>query len=258
MSTIPPDVQVLLCTVTQGLIDLLGQELVGLYVRGSLATGDFDPETSDVDLFAVVGHPLRPALFDRLRRWHEALAHEDIPYVRELEITYVDRENARRFRAGRRFPTLERGGALRWTQHGANWVLERWVVREHGIPLVGPEPSTLIDPITPAQMRAAVRERMRDWMAWAEDETDPDWAFPLSHKAYVVETMCRALYTTEHGTWMSKPAAVAWAQSALPEPWRTWVKRSRAWRRQNTPAPELNPVLRQFILWTATQVGARA
>lgn len=244
----------LIATISRDLPMLLGDALIGLYIRGSLAMGDFDPATSDVDLFAVTAYPITAPLFDRLAAWHQELSRSPMPFADALEIAYVDRENARRFRPGRCFPTLERGGHLRWVEHGANWVLERWVLREQGIILRGPNPTTLIDPVTPAHMREAVRARIADWVAWAADEADPDWQLPRSHKAYVIETMCRALYTATHGTWVSKPHAVAWAQTTLPQPWRALVERSRTWRTDPTPAPEVNPLLRRFIHWTAARI----
>jgi predicted nucleotidyltransferase len=42
--------------------------LVGLYVYGSLVTGDFDKDRSDIDLLAVVDTDIEGDTFDRLDR----------------------------------------------------------------------------------------------------------------------------------------------------------------------------------------------
>ena len=57
-----------------------------------------------------------------------------------LEGPYIDRAAARRFRPGEHHPTIYRGEEFRWAEHKANWVLERWTVRELGITLLGPDP----------------------------------------------------------------------------------------------------------------------
>jgi hypothetical protein len=81
---------------------------------------------------------------------------------------------------------------------------------------------------------------------------DLDWRLPRSHKAYVVETMCRALYTLTCGTLTSKVQAVAWALETLPEPWLSTVKRSQTWRSDTTVDPAINPQVQQFVLWVAS------
>src|SRR5207253_2908598 len=115
----------------------------------------------------------------------------------------------------------------------------------------GPDPKTLIDPISADEMRAAVRRRLRDWAEWAKDSNDPEWQLHRGHKAYVVETMCRALCTLATGELPTKPRAVAWALATLPEPWRATVERSQAWRTDNTLDPSLAPEVRSFVLWAA-------
>jgi len=246
-----PEANAMLRALRTGIQQALGENLVGVYLRGSLATGDFMLEISDLDLLAVTERPVNDAEFTALAAMHEELAALPNPYANRVEIAYIDRRALRRYTPGRQHPTLEQGEALTWRAHGSNWILERWVVREHGIALCGPDPRTLIDPISAEALCAAVRDRLRDWDEWAHQPDDPDWQLPRAHKAYVVETMCRALYTLAHGTLPSKQQAVAWALKALPEPWRSTVERSRAWRSDDTVDPTIVPEVMGFVRWTA-------
>ena len=52
---------------------VLGGELIGFYLDGSLALGDFDPATSDVDFIAAVTHPLSPDAFEALAAMHQQI-----------------------------------------------------------------------------------------------------------------------------------------------------------------------------------------
>src|SRR5262249_38325398 len=153
---------------------------VGVYLRGSLALGDFDPATSDVDFFTVTARPVSDAEFAALAAMHAGLAQLPNPFGDQLEGPYLDHAAARRYRPGQRYPTIGRGEALAWFEHGANWVLERWAVREHGISLLGLDPNALFDPVSRDELRAAVRDRLRDWADWATRPDDPDeWRLPL-------------------------------------------------------------------------------
>src|SRR5688572_16441025 len=248
---LPQEVAEILDVLVPGIQDALASNIAGIYLRGSLATGDFDPVTSDIDFFVVTERPVSATEFDRLAVLHTRLAEHPNRYGDQLEGAYVSRDSARRFRPGERHPTVYRGEAFGWREHKSNWVLERRLVREHGMPLLGPDPKTLIDPISADEVREAVRTVLRDWVEWADDPEDPNWFLPLSHKAYVVETMCRALYTLDRGELPGKPRAVAWALQTLAEPWRSLVERSQQWRTDNTSDPDVTPEVMRFIYWTA-------
>jgi hypothetical protein len=241
----------LLAELLAGIRHTLGDQVVGVYLRGSLATGDFNPATSDVDLLAVTDRPVDDAAFAALSALHSRVDALPNRFAGRVEIAYIDAAALRRYAPGRRHPTLGRGETLAWTEHHANWVLERWVVREQGVTLYGPAPATLIDPIPQAELVAVVRTRLADWAEWANQPDDPDWRLPLAHKAYVVETMCRALYTLREGGLAGKRQAVTWALATLPDPWRGTVTASQAWRDDNRIDLSVNPAVRAFVLWVA-------
>jgi hypothetical protein len=249
--TLPHDITDLSNRLLDGLRAALGDNLVALYLRGSLALGDFVPETSDVDYLAVTERPTSEAEFAALAAVHEQIATLPNTYARRFEIAYIDRAALRRFTPGISHLTLGQGETLGWAEHRDNWILERWIARAHAIPLFGPAADTLIDPIESDELRAAVGHRLLDWADWTDQVDDPDWRLPLSHKAYVVETMCRALYTLDRGELCSKPQAVAWALETLPEPWRTTVDRSRAWRTDSTVDQSVLPEVQRFVYWAA-------
>ncbi|NJK45711.1 MAG: nucleotidyltransferase domain-containing protein [Pleurocapsa sp. SU_196_0] len=50
----------MLDALRSGIAGVLGNNLVGVYVRGSLVTGEFDPATSDIDLLVVTRHEVTP------------------------------------------------------------------------------------------------------------------------------------------------------------------------------------------------------
>jgi hypothetical protein len=241
----------ILDTLVSEIEQTLQDNLVGIYLRGSLATGDV-LETSDVDVLAVTERPVDDGEFARLEALHSRIASLPNAYANRLEIAYIDRPALKRFRPGLRHPTLGQGERLAWSEHHDNWILERWTVREVGIALRGPDPKTLIDPIPTEALVQAVRHRLADWVEWANDADDPDWLLPRSHKAYVVETMCRALYTLAYGTMPGKRQAVAWASTTLPEPWLSLVNRSQTWRTDDTVDLTINPQVRRFVLWVAS------
>jgi uncharacterized protein YdeI (YjbR/CyaY-like superfamily) len=182
---------------------------------------------------------------------HTRLASVPNRYTDRLEGAYIERTALRRFEPGRRFLTIECETPLRWKVHETSWLIERWVLREKGVALVGPDPKTLIDPISPEELRDGVRRRLREWATWAADPHDPEWLPPRSYQAYVVETMCRALYALASGELISKAKATTWAASALPGPWQGLVERCVEARADATPDEASIAEVLGFVQWAA-------
>jgi len=247
----PAEVAAMLDALLAGAQEALGANLIALYLRGSLVTGDFDPEASDIDFFAVTERRLCESEFAALEAMHTSFAGLPNRYGDQLEGSYIVRAAARRFQPGQRHPTIARSESLLWREHFANWVLERWMLRAWGMTLLGPEPQALIDAVTSDEIQAAVRANMARWVAWISQPDDPDWLLPRGHKAYVVETMCRALYTLATGELAGKSRAVTWALETLPEPWRATVELAQVWRNDQTVDLSIAPEVKEFVLWIA-------
>ena len=234
----------------------LGANLVGVYLRGSLAMGDV-LESSDIDLLVATERSVSEDEANTLFTFHAELAALNHPYATRIETAYIDRAALETYAPGLSHLTLGQGEELKWHEHGSSWVFERWTLREHGVTLLGPDPEHLIAPVTSGELCQATRTRLKDWVEWANTPDDSDWRLPDHHKAYVVETMCRALYTLRRGEMTTKPQAVRWALETLSEPWRSTVQRSQVWRQREWSRgliePEINEEARRFILWVARQ-----
>ncbi len=106
------------------------------------------------------------------------------------------------------------------------------LAREHGIILWGPPPATLIDPISPQELRATACAHLQGY--WRSRLETPEWMRTREYQAYTVLTICRAFYTLEHGALCSKPQAAAWARAVYPD-WRPMIERALAWRTDHEP-----------------------
>jgi predicted nucleotidyltransferase len=219
-----------------GAAEALGGGLVGVYLGGSLALGGFDRSSSDVDvLVAAARMPSRQAI-DRLAALHAALRAAG-GWTARLEAVYLPVAALRRYDPTdtRRYPIAPSDREFNLGGQAPTWVLDRWIAREHGLVVAGPAPRTLIDPIAPAQLRAAARANLLDFWAGQLDGPPPAWLRPRNYQAFAVLSLCRALYTMEHGEVVSKPAAAAWASRRFDPDWPELVARALAWRADPHP-----------------------
>ena len=242
------DVNVVLHELLSGVQTILGNHFIGLYLYGSLALGDFDPERSDIDFLVVTTDDLPAELISALKPMHARMAAGSSKWATELEGSYIPQAALRRYDPNRaRHPRINRGeGTLGLEQHDCDWVIQRHVLREHGVVLAGPTPQTLIDPILPHELRQAVLETLHGW--WASRLTDPTQLRIFGYRAYAILTMCRILYTLKYGSIISKPVAARWAQQTLDERWASLIERALTWR-YNIPSFDVDETL-DFIRYT--------
>ena len=92
--------------------------------------GHFKPDRSDIDFVGVTDGEL-----------------------------YIPREALRRYDPKQaRHPHVEPGvGQLRVEYFKPDWVIQRYVRREFGVARAGPPPDAVIDPVSPGDIRGAVR-----------------------------------------------------------------------------------------------------
>jgi len=217
---------------------ILGDRFAGLYLYGSLAAGDFDPERSDIDFVVVTAGELPDELLPALEAMHAGLASADRKWATKLEGSYVPQRALRRYDPEDAPRPQLNEGRFYVARHCSDWVIQRHVLREHGVALAGPPASTLIDPVLPDDLRGAVRGILREW--WEPMLNDGAWLRRGDvYRAYAVLTMCRALYTLRHGAIASKPVSAGWARSELGGRWAGLIERASAWR-HDAPAGDLS------------------
>jgi hypothetical protein len=212
---------------------VLGDHFVGMYLFGSLAGGDFD-EDSDIDFVVVTNDDISDTLFSGLQTAHMRIAMIECWCATELEGCYLPQRALRRYiRTDALYPHIDRGKGerLRMKPQDSDWTIHGHMLRETGVVVTGPAPHTLIDPVTPIELRRAVLDILRGW--WAPMLDDSLKLNSCGYQSYAVLTMCRMLYTLAFGTIVSKRVAARWAKETLGEQWMPLI--DRAWVGRHNP-----------------------
>jgi Domain of unknown function (DUF4111)/Nucleotidyltransferase domain len=235
-----PEINSVLHELLSGAQRILGDRFVGMYLDGSLAIGDFEPDKSDVDFVVVTASEVSSDTFGALKTMHGRIASGASKWVRELEGSYISQRALRHDRRPAAHPYINRGSVLAIVQPETGyWPIHRPMLREHGVVLVGLLPKTLIDPVQPAELREAVRGILREW--WMPMLVDGPLLQNSFYRCYAVFTMSRILYTMRHGAIVTQPIAARWAQGVLDRRWTPLIQHALAWSRE--VAPDLEETL---------------
>ena len=138
-------------------------------------------------------------------------------------------------------------------------MIELYALREHGLVVAGPEPTSLIPPIAPDDVRRASAAHA---VTWAEQvRSDPTWLTWMrnqEHHAFVLLTLCRMLYSLRTGTVASKPGAARWMTEVMGTRWAALIHDAVTGHRGNGVASDreaeetialIDYVAQQYLEW---------
>jgi hypothetical protein len=202
------------------LADASAGDLAGLYIGGSVASGDYRPGVSDIDAVALVDRAPGPSRREVLRARHRML-ERNAPGGAELHCVYVP------------WPAAQHPAVRHWTWAFGELFrrplsgIGRAELLTDPVVVLGPRPSAWLPPMGPNDIRAAARAELtgywrgavRKRVIWAED-------------VYVdqgVTAVARADLTMRDGRLVTKSEALAHLPAlGLPDEITDGVVRRRA------------------------------
>ncbi len=210
------DLRQYLIRIAATLGDVLGDTLVGLYVHGSLATGAYHRDRSDLNLIAVVSRKLLPHERGSLARTLVALS-DARPMFGDIEVSVVQEFYAHAFEHPLPYEVRYSSAWHEPIRHGrvdferdevyVDLAVQFVEVRERGATLVGPPPASLFGPVP--------------WHAYINAlEADFESARPvlMEKPVYAVLNALRILHGATGRTMsvLNKDEAGVWGMQSVP------------------------------------------
>ncbi len=218
----PKALSALLERLTKDFPSILEENLVGIYLWGSLTYKAFDEKCSDVDCIVVTRRDVNDKEFARLKSWFDKSLEKN-PWAYELDLRFIiDREflDKRSKCCGFQFGEFRRDGS------DGNPII--WLnIGQSGITLWGRDAKEIAPEIPDEVLNKALLLEL--WYL-KDDLTNnigdkSDLAF--KHINYAVLTACRIIYTAQNRTMISKEQAFSWALKNIPKKWHSVIKTAR-------------------------------
>ncbi|WP_188536042.1 aminoglycoside adenylyltransferase domain-containing protein [Kocuria dechangensis] len=232
-----PELNFLLTGLTQRARAVLGADFVGAYLHGAFAVGGTDRD-SGCDFLIPTHEPLTDEQEAGLRALHQQLPTRPGHWSTALAGAYPALVQLRSL-DGMGHPWLSVGPGhqqMQWTTT-TNTEVVRWTLRERGITLVGPDPTTLVEPVPGPVLQQRMRGLLPRFGAHLAQRGGLETA---GTQHYAVATCARMLHTLATGQITSPTAALHWALGALDPRWHpllTQVLTDRAHPRDPRPRP---------------------
>jgi hypothetical protein len=224
MSTeIPQPVQLLLNEYI-GLVNAaLPGLLSGFYLHGSLALGAFNFGQSDIDFVAITTRRCTTSDIDALRAIHRTLT-ERYPRI-PLEGSYLEQRNLGQLEDTMPALPYIHDGIFHPSGHhdinGVTW----WVLKHHGIAVIGPPPDHLDIPVDWDALIVKMRHNLNTY--WASFITNPRhlaWLLNDDGIQWAVLGVLRQFYTFREHAITSKIDAGRYGLLHTPEKWHQLIQ----------------------------------
>jgi hypothetical protein len=229
-SGIYPELDSVLQRFVASVQDALGSNFLGAYLVGSLAIGDFDLD-SDLDFLILTNGELSDPELESLRTTHVNIHALGCYPAEHLEGSYLSTNLLNRADLVGVEPLwyVDNGStSLERSIHDNHWHV-RWILRERGIAIIGPDPKNLMHPIPAGALSTEAvtsLQKLKNLLV-AEIDQPLGWFNMRFGQSFAVLTSCRMLHTWQTGTVQSKLSAVRWAEQSLDPTWRELIR--KAW-----------------------------
>jgi hypothetical protein len=253
MHTSYADINALLDTFTAGVTTHFRENLIGIYLTGSLTYNDFVPGRSDIDLLVVLQQAATPTDVERIRQLHAHVAAIYPAWADRVECSYIPAAWLPQTEPPiPPRPYAGNGNFYPEATYGNEWIINTWLLYEYGVALTGPPFRDLRPPVDLADVQAACkRDFIKEWLPKLEQ---PDGLDDPHVQSYIVLNLCRILSAVVAGQVTSKTPSAAWVRQTYPE-WAALVSAAQAWS-YGQPMPHADQT-RAFIRFTGEQLGIR-
>ena len=196
-------------------IEILGSQLTGIYLHGSLAMGCFNPEKSDIDLIVVIEHEITDV--QKMQFMEQIVALNRQAPAKGLEISIVLRKYCAPFIYPTPFELHFSPVHLQWFYNNPQNYVENMkgmdkdlaahftIIRRYGVTLFGEEIEKVFADVPARNYIDSIWEDVKN--AGKEIVDQP---------VYIVLNLCRVLAFLQDGLCLSKREGGKWAMEHLP------------------------------------------
>jgi predicted nucleotidyltransferase len=239
-----------LFVLVKGILEILGNKVIGIYLFGSLSYEDFISNRSDIDLLVITNGLLSEQELEQIKVFHIKIEEDFKDWKERIESSYTPLEMFKNklhinlyrpyFGAGIFYPTAS---------YGNEWLINNYLVYKHGITLVGPNIKTLIKPVDIKDVKkASIQDLYKEWVPKITDEK---WLENGHYQSYLVLNLCRILHTVLHGEASSKSVSAEWVKKEFPQ-WKNLIQTAQDWEFGTEMYLQKETI--EFIKFTVSQI----
>lgn len=207
-------------------ISILSDNLIGIYLFGSLTYGDFEPGRSDIDISVITNTLLTPTEYKKIEKLHKIIEKNYPNWQGRLECSYTPLSYFKSPVPPRDRPYWGQSEFYMAT-YGNEWIINNFLLQEYGVTIYGKPFANVCPRILISQVQEACKkDLLKEWEPKLNDDL---WLADPHYQSYLVLNLCRILHTIINGQASSKNASALWVKTKFPQ-WRKLINQALAWK----------------------------
>lgn len=222
------DINKVLDSFAKGVVSIFTNDLIGLYLTGSLSFGNFNPGSSDIDLVVILKKSVSADKLKQVKKLHQQVEKQNKKWVKRIECSYL-LVDLLQYILPPKTPRPYYGEGILYPKapYGNEWLINNYLLYNHGIALLGPDFKKLIKPIDISDVKkACIRDLFKEWKPKI---TDPNYLDNSHYQSYVVLNLCRILYTVMCNSLSSKKTSASWVKKEFKQ-WKDLIQTAENWQ----------------------------
>lgn len=222
------DVNEVISVVSEGVVSIFGDKLVGIYLFGSLSYGDFNPDSSDIDFVSIVKEKVTQEELTKLKKMHIELEKLFPKWADRLESSYTPQYLLTEVLPPKE-PRPYYGAQTFYDEapYGNEWIINNYLLYNHGIRILGSDFKELVKPINMRDVQEASAKDL--FKEWEPKLRETEWLEDSHNQCYLVLNLCRILNTVINAQVLSKKKSAAWVKQAYPH-WQELIEKAESWK----------------------------
>jgi predicted nucleotidyltransferase len=201
--------------------------VIGIYLFGSLTYGGFDAKSSDIDLLVVTKTILNKVEIDIVKNIHEKLTVFDENWSKRFEVSYTPKEMFK----DKNIPVKPRPyyNAIFYDEatYGNEWSINNYLLYKYGKAIYGIDFKNILE--YKINMDEIIKSCINDfYKEWLPKLIDDEWLSSSHYQAYIILNICRIIYTISNSELANKIESAKWVKQKYPK-WDFLIEEAESW-----------------------------
>jgi predicted nucleotidyltransferase len=201
--------------------------IIGIYIFGSLAYGGFDEKSSDIDLQVITKTLLNEEEMENTKNIHKEIIEINKIWGNRLEVSYTPLFMFKE----KDIPVIPRpyynGKFYEKAGYGNEWLINNYLILNYGQKIYGEDFKTLlnyeisIDDVK----KSCVKDFYKELNPKIKDEK---WLLDYENQAYIILNICRIIYTIKNNKIGNKLESAKWVKEKYIK-WNSLIEEAEKW-----------------------------
>jgi hypothetical protein len=223
------EINKLLTYFVQGTEQIFRENLVGIYLAGSLSYGYFNINRSDLDLVTVLIKPAVAQDIKQLELLYKEIENDYSTWGSRIECSHITVDMlSSGYPTKITRPYYNNTTFYHKAPYGNEWIIEKYLLYEYGLTIVGKPFREITTPVNVLDVqKACIKDLFEEWVP----KTDNSEILNDSHyQSYMVLNLCRILYTIMQQPTGSKIVAASWIKNEIGQHYRDLIETAEQWQ----------------------------